>query len=226
MFANRRDAGRRLANELLSHPLIRQRSPADLHVLSIPRGGVIVGQALADVLHCAHDVIIVKKIGCPGQEEFAVGAIAEDGRIALNAHVVRALRLTMDNLMPQIEQVRARVADYVQRFRHGAPLNVTGKLVILTDDGIATGETVKAALTWLHGHSSDAAPAATIVAVPVCPPDTARELVELCDAFVCLMMPRRFGAVGQFYDEFEQVDDAQVWHILNSAPDEAADWLS
>ncbi|MBE0690447.1 MAG: phosphoribosyltransferase, partial [Anaerolineae bacterium] len=77
MFASRRDAGRRLANELLNHPLIRQTPPGDLCVLSIPRGGVVIGQVLAETLRCAHDVIVVKKVGCPGQEEFAIGAVVE-----------------------------------------------------------------------------------------------------------------------------------------------------
>jgi len=214
MFASRRDAGRRLANALLDQPLIRQTAPDDLCVLSIPRGGVVVGQVLAQTLGCAHDVIVVKKIGCPGQEEFAVGAVAEDGRVALNRPVVDALRLTTAALTPPVEQVRAKVFDQIQRFRRGAPLHVPGKVVILTDDGIATGETVKAALAWLDGLDGEAAPAARIVATPVCPPDTAAELTELCDVFVCLMMPRRFGAVGQFYAEFEQVEDAQVLDIL------------
>ncbi|MCC6615521.1 MAG: phosphoribosyltransferase [Anaerolineae bacterium] len=223
MFASRRDAGRRLASELLKQPLIRQTAPDRLCVLSIPRGGVVVGRALAQTLRCAHDVIAVKKIGCPGQEEFAIGAVAEDGRAMLNLPLVSALRLSETALNPTIDQARARVFDQIWRFRRGAPLDVVGRVVILTDDGIATGETIKAALAWLRGLSEDAAPVATIVAAPVCPPETAAELTELCDAFICLMMPRRFSAVGQFYVEFDQVEDAQVLAILNEQRDGPAE---
>jgi predicted phosphoribosyltransferase len=215
MFANRWDAGRRLADRLLQDSRIRQTPHDRRLIVSIPRGGTLIGQPLAQALGCAHDVIIVKKIGFPGQDEYAIGAAAEDGAVTLNPDVLERYHLSDAELAPQIAAARARIAHYVQRFRADQPLAVGGMLTIVTDDGIATGETMRAAIHWLRERPPLAAPACIYIAVPVCSPESADELAPLVDAFVSLAAPLNFMAVGQFYWHFPQVSDEEVWAALH-----------
>lgn len=214
MFTDRKDAGLQLAEELLGNPVITRADRSRLLVLSIPRGGVVVGQAVAQALNCDHNVIVVKKIGFPGFEEMAIGAIAEDGPVILNRSVLAQNDLTSEGVEPEILHTKTRVARGIQLFRQGRPLDVGGKVVILVDDGIATGETMKAAIRWVKSKPGEARPRNVIVAVPVCSDTTIRRLAALVDAVVCLLVPRQFFAVGQFYRHFEQVTDEQVLEIL------------
>ncbi len=214
MFTDRQDAGFQLAEELLDTPAVTQADRSSLLVLSIPRGGVVVGQAAAQVLNCDHNVIVVKKIGFPGFEEMAVGAIAEDGPVILNDPVLAQNDLTREGIEPEILHTKARVARGIQLFRQGKPLQVGGKIVILIDDGIATGETMKAAIRWVKSKPGNARPQGVVVAVPVCSHVMVKRLAALVDALVCILAPHQFIAVGQFYRHFEQVTDEHVLKIL------------
>jgi predicted phosphoribosyltransferase len=212
VFQNRQEAGILLAGTLRAHPLVTQAGRR-LLALSIPRGGVVVGAAVAESLGCDHDVIVVKKIGFPGQTEFAAGAVAEDGPAYLNEEVVgpyRADSYFMRELNAQTASARLKIAQQIADFRQGRRLVVAGRTVIVIDDGIATGETAKAAVRWLHARHPDA----VIVAAPVCSPQSFHELTQLGANVICVLTPRDFYAVGQFYREFEQVSDDEVRRIL------------
>jgi putative phosphoribosyl transferase len=213
MFIDRKDAGFKLAEKLLAAPLIKQADPSQLLVLSIPRGGVVVGEAVADALNCNHCVIIVKKIGCPGNEEMAVGAIAEDSLTNINYPFLVRNDLTEADIQPQVLKTTSRVRQEIQIFRSGQPLEINNKLVVLVDDGIATGETILTAIRWIKARQGKAQ--GLIVGVPVCPLNTSHKLARLVDALVYVLAPQAFIAVGQFYRHFEQVSDDQVLEILH-----------
>ncbi len=216
MFQNRHEAGMLLADTLRRHPVISSAGNDSLLVLSIPRGGVVVGAAVAQALDCAHDVIVVKKIGFPGQPEFAAGAVAEDGPPYLNADVIAPYRgdpYFMRELTEQIARTQYRIAQQIADFRQGRRLALAHRVVMVVDDGVATGETVKAAVRWLNAQPADNRPSGVIVAVPVCSQQALFELRPLADV-VYVLLPRNFHAVGQFYREFEQVSDDEVRRIL------------
>jgi predicted phosphoribosyltransferase len=214
IFTDRRDAGFRLADRLRSHPDILELHHESLLVLSIPRGGVVIGAIVASVLDCAHDVLIVKKIGFPGHEELAMGAIAEDGVMLLNREMVSLYSLTPDEVQAAVTTARNKVEHYVRMLRHGKQLDPAGKTVILVDDGAATGETIKAALRWLRekGHRAKK----VIVALPVGSPSTMAELQVLADQTICLHEPEDFQAVGQYYWNFQSVSDEEVLAIIKA----------
>jgi predicted phosphoribosyltransferase len=209
-FSDRLDAARQLVAALVDDPAIQALDRAHLLVLSIPRGGVVIGLAVARALGCAHDVIVVKKIGSPVQEELAVGAVAEDGRPAYNRVATLVFGGSRTLIEHHTERVRAQIARYIEQFRHGRPLQVAHKHIILVDDGIATGETVKAAIHWLQSHAA----ASVIVAAPVCSPSALRMLKRRADEVITLACPVDFAAVGQYYLAFQQVDDDTVCDLL------------
>jgi putative phosphoribosyl transferase len=213
-FADRKEAGFRLADKLILQPKVVSLDRENLVVLSIPRGGVVISDVVASVLGCAHDVLIVKKIGFPGHEELAIGAIAENGMVALNHEIIAWYDLTPDEVQTSIANARNKVEYYVRTFRHGKALNVVDKTVILLDDGAATGETLKAAIHWLRGKEHRAQQ--IIAAVPVCSPHTMSELAVLTDEMICLHIPQDFLAVGQFYQDFKPVTDEEVLNILST----------
>lgn len=214
-FVDRTEAGEKLAARLSDDPTIKSASKNDLLVLSIPRGGVVVGAAIAQSLGCAHDVIVAKKIGFPGHQELAIGAMAEDGTTVLDPSLAVWSHEEENNyLNKEMEETRAKIVAYVRKFRRGRPLAVQSKTVIVVDDGIATGETMKSAVKWLTSREPEQHPKQIIVAVPVCAPKTAPELEDMVDALVCLAIPRGFLAVGQFYWDFEQVSDEDVVQML------------
>jgi len=222
MFANRYEAGLALGEALRYHLTMNgMRRATSLQVLSIPRGGVVVGGAVAEALGCDHDVIVVKKIGFPLQEEFAAGAMAENGEVYLNPDVVMPYGYDpqfMQKLGFQIRKTRAQIERYIAEFRQGRQLMLAERMVMVVDDGIATGETVKAAVRWLKAQPAGNQPRTILVAAPVGAPHTIYELTRLADEVICLYMPADFHAVGQFYHEFPQVDDAEVRHLLLGEP--------
>jgi putative phosphoribosyl transferase len=208
-FPNRAEAGRRLAEKLQ-----RYAGGEDVIVLGLPRGGVPVAYEVAQRLHAPLDVFIVRKLGVPGFEELALGAIASGGVRVLNEDVVRAL----PNANELVESVTARELAELQRreqtYRDGRPApELRGRIAILVDDGLATGATMRAAVKALRQLGA----AKIIVAVPVGAADTCRELEQEVDETVCVMAPEWFQAVGQFYEDFSQTSDDEVRELLTRA---------
>lgn len=205
MFADREDAARQLAAELRSLPL------KDPLVLAIPRGGVVVGAVLARELGAELDVVLARKLRAPYQPELALGAVGEDGELYLNRSVVSALGVSKNYLenerRHQLDEIARRQALY-RAARPQAPL--AGRSLILTDDGIATGSTMIAALHYVRGHT----PHEVIVAVPVAPPERLETIEPLCDRLICLLAPPDFFAVGQFYESFQPIEDEEVIRLL------------
>jgi predicted phosphoribosyltransferase len=205
IFPDRAAAGRMLADRLRGLPL------HDPVVLAIPRGGVETGAALARGLGCELDVVLARKLRAPDQPELAVGAVSEDGDIYLNDDVMAVAGVDSAALEAERRRQVAEIARRRTMFRAVRPqAAVRGRTVIVTDDGIATGATMIAAL-----HSVRAAePKEIIVAVPVGASGRIAAIRPLCDRLVCLQEPEAFWAVGQFYRDFEQVEDARVVELL------------
>jgi predicted phosphoribosyltransferase len=216
LFLDRNQAGEQLATRLLDEPLVKEAARDDLLVLSIPRGGVVVGAAIARILGCAHELVAVKKLGCPGQKELAIGAMAEEGLMILNKQITRWDQPEGDDyLTEEIARVKSQLEAYIQNFRQGRGLDLQSKIVIIVDDGIATGETMKAALIWMLSRAPNQHPKKVVVAVPVCSPRAVREFTKLADKFIYLAAPEQFWAVGQFYWVFDQVSDEEVKAYLS-----------
>jgi len=208
-FRDRTDAGRRLAGKLNQYA-----GRDDVIVLALPRGGVPVGAEVARALEAPLDVFLVRKLGVPGHEELAMGAIASGGVRVLNRDVIDQLRIApkwVDAVAAQeLEELTRREAAY----RDGRPApDVRGKTVILVDDGLATGASMKAALVALR----DLAPARVVAAVPVGAPETCEELGALADEVVCAETPDPFFAVGSWYADFDQTTDEEVRELLTEA---------
>lgn len=206
LFRDRFEAGRRLAGRLQACA-----GRPDVLVLGLPRGGALVAFEIARRLNVRMDIFLVRKLGVPGHEELAMGAIASGGVRVINDEVVGTLGIG-DRL---IEAVAAREQEELQRrervYRRGRPMAVVqDRQAILVDDGLATGATMRAAVDGLRMHR----PSRIIVAVPVGPVDTCRELRRLVDEMVCLQTPEPFGGVGAWYEEFGQVADTEVAALL------------
>jgi putative phosphoribosyl transferase len=214
-FRNREEAGRVLADLLKSYA---HRS--DAMVLALPRGGVPVGFEVARALHLPLDVFVVRKLGVPGHEELAMGAIASGGVRVLNDDVVKTLRLPE----AAIERAAQREAQELQRrerlYRDDRPFPaLANRVAILVDDGLATGSSMRAAAQALRRHH----PARVIVAVPTAARDTCEALESEVDEIVCAITPEPFHAVGLWYDEFPQTSDDEVRDLLaRSAPEGAS----
>jgi putative phosphoribosyl transferase len=211
-FPNRAEAGRLLAEKLAQYA-----GRDDVIVLGLPRGGVPVAYEVARALGVPLDVFIVRKLGVPGFEELAAGAIASGGVRVLNDDVVRGL----PNASEIIEAITAREAAELERressYRNGRPPpELRGRVVILIDDGLATGATMRAAVAALRQRGA----AKIVVAVPVGAPDTCRELEAVADETVCVVAPEFFRAVGQYYEDFAQTSDEEVRDLLARAAQE------
>jgi predicted phosphoribosyltransferase len=206
MFANRADAAHRLAERLKGRPL---HQPV---VLAIPRGAVVTGAVLADELGAELDVVLARKIRAPGRPEFAIGAVSEDGQVYLDPDITDALGLHENGYLTQErEHQLAEISRRKKLFRAVRPKTLlTGRSVIVTDDGIATGSTMIAALKVARAQN----PRELIVAVPVASPDRLEEIRRWCDDLVYLLAPRSFWAVGQFYRDFREVEDEEVVELL------------
>ena len=213
-FPNRAEAGRQLAKKLEKYA-----GRDDVIVLGLPRGGVPVAYEVAKRLYAPLDVFIVRKLGVPGFEELAAGAIASGGVRVLNEDVVRAIPYATE----AIEAVTARETTELQRreqiYREGRPApELRDKVAILVDDGLATGATMRAAVKALRERGA----AKIIVAVPVGPPDTCDELAKEADEAICLSTPPFFQAVGQYYEDFAQISDDHVGELLSRAAQESS----
>jgi len=211
-FINRTEAGR-----LLAQKLEKYANRDDVIVLGLPRGGVPVAYEVAKHLYAPLDVFIVRKLGVPGFEELAAGAIASGGVRVLNEDVVRAIPYATE----AIEAVTTRETIELQRreqiYREGRPApELRDKIAILVDDGLATGATMRAAVKALRERGA----AKIIVAVPVGPPDTCDEIAQKADEAICLSTPPLFQAVGQYYEDFSQTSDDDVRELLSQAAQE------
>jgi putative phosphoribosyl transferase len=213
-FRDRRAAGIALAAEIA-----RRRFPRPV-VLALPRGGVPVAVELADRLDAPLDVLIVRKLGCPGRPELGIGAIAEDDIVLHNDRWVAALGVTMTQLEQIADRERREVERRAARYRGNRPLvPIEGRTAIIVDDGLATGYTARAAIAAARTRRPDR----VVLAVPVGAPETVAELDRVADEVVCLHTPRSFAGVGQFYADFRQVDDAEVVALLTGAEATATD---
>ena len=205
-FQNREEAGRILAAKLM----VYANRPETI-VLALPRGGVPIGYEISRALNLPLDVMIVRKLGVPGHEELAMGAIASGGVRVLNRSVIESLRIPPDSL----EAVEKREALELMRReatyrgnRH--PVSLRGKTVILVDDGVATGSTMRVAISALREQRAGR----IILATPVAPPTVRWEMEALVEDFVALVMPEDFFGVGQWYEDFTQVSDDTVYELL------------
>lgn len=209
-FVDRSEAGRALADKL------RDTRTANTVVLGLPRGGVPVASEVATALRVPLDVIVVRKVGVPGQPELAMGAIASVAGAVVTVRNDAVLRAAGPTAEGRFDEVAARERTELERreavYREGlAPLDVRAKNVVLVDDGIATGSTMRAAISAL----ASAEVASVTVAVPVCPMDAITEFGELADRVVCVSTPDPFWAVGQAYTDFTQTTDAEVRRLLS-----------
>jgi putative phosphoribosyl transferase len=208
-FSDRREAGAELAERLKHY-----RNRNDVIVLALPRGGVPVAYAVAEALHAPLDVFLVRKLGLPGHRELAMGAIASGGVRVLNQYVVKALSIPPEIIDDVAREEQAELERRERAYRDGRPLaDVKDRTVLLIDDGLATGSTMKAAVEAVRLLG----PARIVVGVPVGAPDTCREFADVADEIVCARTPERFAAVGQWYRDFSETTDDEVRRLLQSS---------
>jgi putative phosphoribosyl transferase len=205
-FANRHDAGRHLARELQSYA-----NRDDVRILALPRGGVPVAAEVSADLGVPFDVFIVRKLGVPGHEEYAMGAIASGETIFLNHEALEHLQVADSELRAVIEREKRELKRREELYRKNRPpLDLQNKVVILIDDGLATGSTMRAAVAAVRQHR----PGKVVVAVPVAAASTCREFERVADEIVCLVSSEMFYAVGQWYEDFSQTTDDEVRELL------------
>jgi predicted phosphoribosyltransferase len=205
-FRDRADAGRRLAEKLTAYA-----DRSDVVVLGLPRGGMPVAFEVARALAAPLDVFVVRKLGVPGHEELAMGAIATGGVCVLNDEIVHGLGIPEDRIDAVAARELQELARRERAYRNGrAPPDVKGKTIILVDDGLATGATMRAAIRALKQQG----PERIVVAVPTASPDTSAGLKAEADDVVCVITPEPFVAVGFWYDDFLQTSDAEVRDLL------------
>jgi putative phosphoribosyl transferase len=204
-FVDRVDAGKRLASALKGF------SGKHGVVLAIPRGGVVVGYVIAKALNLPLDVIIPRKIGAPNNPELAIGAVAEDGTAILDDNLIKYLGVSREYIQEETERQKQEIERRLKLYRQDTSYpNLKGLDVIVVDDGIATGSTMKAALASVKNRGA----ASITVAVPVGPPSTIEELNEMADRVVCLYTPEYFQAIGEFFTDFSQTPDEEVIKLL------------
>ena len=212
-YRDRRLGGRELARHL------GHLKGQNVVVLALPRGGVPVAFEVARALDAPLEVFVVRKLGLPGHPEYAMGAIASGGVRVLNDEVVRLYRIPERVVDAIVSQELMELERREQVYRDGrSPLDVRGRTVVLTDDGLATGSTMRAAVEAVRALGA----ARIIVAVPVGTPDSCREFAAIADEIVCARAPEHFAAVGQWYDDFRQTTDEEVRELLRAALSEPA----
>jgi putative phosphoribosyl transferase len=208
LFYDRTDAGRRLAK------LLKRRIQGPCIVLAIPRGGVVVGYEVAKELGCPLDVVISRKVGAPAQPELAVGAVAEDGVVFVDEEIAGLVGVSRDYVERRAREELREVRRRAEEYRGGREMpDLSGKTVILVDDGLATGLTMMAAVHMARNKGAEK----VVVAVPVSPPETVAKLRRHADEVICLETPTNFYAIGQFYDRFDQLTDEETNSILRKS---------
>jgi putative phosphoribosyl transferase len=209
MFKDRVEAGKLLAQQLLQY-----KDKPDAIVLGLPRGGVVTAYEVAHILGVPLDIVVPRKIGAPQNQELAVAAIAEDGSLIINDQLMNYLGLQLDDLQNLIEKEKNESARRMKLYRADrAPLDLADKIVILVDDGIATGATMKAALMSARSRGAKF----IIVAVPVAPAEVLDDIRPEVDGLICLLTPEQFFGVGGFYTQFPQVEDQEVIELLEKS---------
>ena len=204
ILKDRVEAGKRLASAVKS-------VGKDAIILGVPRGGVVVGFEVAQALCVPLDIIVTKKIGAPENPELAIGAVAEDGTYILDEDILRQIYVPKEYIAEEVERQKQEIQRRLIRYRGDVPYpTLKNREVIVIDDGVATGSTLKAALRLLRGKGAKT----VVVAVPVGPPETIRELRKLADRVVVLFTPEPFYAIGQFYVDFSQTSDKEVIELL------------
>jgi putative phosphoribosyl transferase len=212
LFANRREAGRRLAELLKPYA-------GEVVVVGLPRGGVPVAFEVARALQAPLDVIVVRKLGVPSRPELGMGALGEGGARVINDEVVRLAGVSAQQLRDVEQNERAQVEDHARRFRPGRrPVSLAGHTVIVADDGLATGSTARAACRVARAQGA----ASVVLAVPVAPAGAEQRMRPDADAVVCVASPPKFSAIGQFYADFSQITNAEVTDLLQRAADATA----
>lgn len=209
MFKNRIDAGEQLAKKLA---IFKNRD--DVIAIGLPRGGVPIAYEIASALEVPLDIVCPRKIGAPGNKEFAIGAITETGEGMIDELTIARLKIPQSYIEQEMQQEKEVALRRLKVYREGLPpRNLEHKTVILIDDGLATGATMKAAV-----HSARAEGAAkVVVAIPVSPPNTLKEMEEIADDVICLSAPLYFQAVGQFYEDFTPTEDEEVIELMHLA---------
>lgn len=214
MFQDRKQAGSRVVEYLTDY-----RNMHDAVVLALPRGGVVVGFEIAVVLGLPLDVLIVRKIGFPGEPELAIGAVCETGAVVLNRDIIAMHNTSGAYITAEIERQKEEIVRRVGLYRGGRLISdLRGKTVLLVDDGVATGATMKAAIKALHEQNVRK----LIACLPVAPRETAEELERMVDELICLERPGDFMAVGNYYLNFSQTTDSEVIELLHQSARKAA----
>ena len=205
LFVDRADAGRRLV------PSLKDLVGGNALVLAIPRGGVIIGYEVAKAIGLPLDVIIPRKIGAPSNPELAIGAMTEDGTVLLDKRLVEYLQVSNEYIKKETETQKHEIQRRLRLYRGASPYPILeNRDIILVDDGIATGSTMKAALASVRKRGAKT----VVIAIPVGSYSTIKELEEKADHVVCLYTPEPFYAIGQFYEDFSQTQDEEVTRLL------------
>jgi len=208
LFRNREDAGRRLARELEE---FRGRRVV---VLGMPRGGVVVANEVAAALDAPLDIVVTRKIGAPGEPEFALGAVTEEGDVIVDRRAAESVGATAEYLQDEADRQKSEVRERTKALRGDVPFpSLEGKTAIIADDGMATGNSMRAAIRSVRRRG----PREVVVAVPVASHESVEEISREGTRVVCPLRPRPFFAVGEFYDDFEQVEESEVRRLLEEA---------
>lgn len=206
IYKDRIDAGKQLARALQEYA-----NDPDTIIIALPRGGVVVGYEVAEALNLPLDIVCPRKIGAPFNEEFAIGAITETGEGIISKELIQELQVSDEYLKKTMEEESQKARWRMQHYRKNRPPRILkNKRVILVDDGLATGSTMRAAIKTVRAEDAKE----LVMAVPVAPPETIAKLEKEVDKTICLSAPPSFYAVGQFYDFFEQTTDEEVIELL------------
>ena len=207
-FKDREEAGKELARALLE---FRGKNAV---VLGMPRGGVVVAREVAESLGAPLDIVVTRKIGAPGEPEFALGAVTQEGDVIVDSRAAESVGATPEYLQEEARRKKSEVKERMRSLRGDMPYpSLEGKPVIIVDDGMATGNSMRAAVQSVRKRG----PKEVVVAVPVAPKETVTELSRGGTRVVCLEQPRFFFAIGEFYRDFAQVEDSEVRALLESA---------